>query len=300
VGALELLNKAQGAELFTQADVKLATVIAAHIATAVGNTRRRATREREERLSTIGQFLSGVLHDLKTPMTVINGYVQLLAEEPDAELRTTYAGLVRRQVDLINMMTRETLAFARGDRKLWVRKVYLHKYFADVVDQLKREMAERGIEVELVLKDRGVAHFDPHKVQRAIHNLARNAAEAIGTEGGQFIITVDRDAEGWIVLSFVDDGPGIPDVIRERLFTPFASHGKVHGSGLGLAIVRQIVEDHQGSIAVESEPGHTVFTLRLPSKEPRQSVVPDEPSALTLTTGRETPASAAAPEPAPD
>jgi signal transduction histidine kinase len=286
-GALELLNKTQGLEPFTDDDVKLATVIAGHVSTAIGNARRRAVREREERLSTIGQFLSGVLHDLKTPMTVIHGYVQLLADEPDTELRRTYAGLVQRQVELINMMTRETLAFARGDRKLWVRKVYLHKYFADVVDQLQRELAERKIHVALRLDDRGVAHFDPHKIQRAIHNLARNAAEATGTDGGEFEIGVARGTDDGLVLTFRDDGPGIPDEIRERLFTPFATHGKHEGTGLGLAIVRQIVEDHRGSIRVESEPGETVFTIELPRLQTASEVGFEAPTAAQIENARE-------------
>jgi signal transduction histidine kinase len=267
-GALELLNKSQGRDPFTDDDVKLATMIAGHVSTAIRLARARERREREERLSTIGQFLSGVLHDLKTPMTVVNGYVQLLSEEKDAEMRARYAELVQRQVELINAMTRETLAFARGDRKLWVRKVYLHKFFGDVVDQLKREMEERGIEVELDLGDRGIARFDAHKVQRALHNLGRNAAEAIGTGGGRIVISVSRRSDdGAILIEFADDGPGIPEAIRGRLFAAFSTHGKDHGTGLGLAIVRTIVEDHGGTIDVESEPGNTVFHVVLPQPE---------------------------------
>ena len=270
-GAIELLNKSGGRDAFGEDDIKLATVIAGHVSTAIGNARRRERREREERLSTIGQFLSGVLHDLKTPMTVISGYVQLLANEDDRELRSTYSALVRRQVELINAMTSETLAFARGDRKLWIRKIYLHKFFAEVADQLKREMGERGIRVELELRDRGIAHFDPHKIQRAIHNLARNAAEAIDNEspsrGGTFVIGVHRNGDGALRLTFTDDGPGIPAEVKETLFNPFRSHGKTDGSGLGLAIVRQIVEDHRGLVRVSSKPGETRFTIDLPPPE---------------------------------
>jgi len=266
-GALELLNKSQGAEAFTEDDSKLATMIAGHVSTAIGLARARERRERQERLSTIGQFLAGVLHDLKTPMTVISGYVQLLATETDEAVRTRYSDLVHRQVELINAMTRETLAFARGDRKLWIRKVYVHKFFGDVVDQLRRELEERSVTVQLVLDDRGIAHFDPHKIQRAVHNLARNAAEAIGDSGGSFVVSVGRRSDdGALVLTFADDGPGVPEDMRERLFTPFTTHGKSDGTGLGLAVVRSIVEDHGGTIALESKPGHTVFTITLPQR----------------------------------
>lgn len=273
-GAVELLNKSQGTAEFTEDDVKLATVIAGHISTAITQARSRERRARQERLSTIGQFLSGVLHDLKTPMTVISGYVRLIADEGDEERRREFADTILRQVQLLNTMTRETLAFARGDKKLWVRKVYLYKFFEEVTEQLRRELSERQIDVRLELRDRGVAHFDEQKILRAVHNLARNAAEAIGEDGGTFMISVDRSDDGSIALTFTDDGPGVPEEIRERLFDSFTTHGKREGTGLGLAIVRSIVEDHGGRISVESEPGHTVFTILLP--QPKTS---DKPSS---------------------
>ncbi len=275
VGALELLNKSQGKGPFTPDDVKLATMIAGHVSTAIGLARSRARREREDRLSTIGQFLSGVLHDLKTPMTVMHGYAQLMAQEEDPKTRAQYAELVQRQVELISAMTRETLAFARGDRKLWVRKVYLHKFFEEVREQLRRELEEKNVDVHLHLHDRGIAHFDAHKIQRAVHNLARNAAEAIGGSGGSFAIGVDRHADdGALVLTFTDDGPGIPEPMMESLFAPFATHGKAEGTGLGLAIVRRIVEDHEGTIDVRSQPGETTFTITLPQRAHLGSELP--------------------------
>jgi len=76
---------------------------------------------------------------------------------------------------LINSLIRETLAFARGESSLWVRKVYLQKYFVDLEEQLAQEFRGRGMTVKLYLRDRGIAQFDQHKLQRAVHNLARNA-----------------------------------------------------------------------------------------------------------------------------
>jgi len=267
VGAVELLNKAGGRADFTDDDLKLATVIAGHISTAIEQARARRRREREERLSTLGQFLSGVLHDLKTPMTVIKGYTRMLAKETDGEARRELMEAVLRQVDILDAMTRETLAFARGDAKLWVRKVYLYRFFEDLAQQLRQALGDR-IAVELDLRDRGVAHFDAAKIQRAVHNLARNAAEAIAAqereERGTFRIVVDKTPEGELLLRFEDDGPGVPEAIREHLFESFTTHGKKGGTGLGLAIVRQIVQEHGGAIEVESGPGGTAFTIRMP------------------------------------
>lgn len=264
-GALELLNKHGGSSPFTDEDVRTASLIANHISTAIGLASARLRRGKQERLSTIGQLLSSVLHDLKTPMTIISGYVQLLVREDDEDERDRLAESVLRQVELINAMTRETIAFARGDRSVWVRKVYLHKFFAELKDQLERELEGRGVSIGLQLRDKGIARFDEHKIQRAVHNLARNAAEALGAEGGRFDITVDRDhLDNSLLLVFEDDGPGIPEEIRHAVFESFTTHGKQGGTGLGLAIVRKIVDDHEGTIEVQSEPGKTTFRIRLP------------------------------------
>jgi signal transduction histidine kinase len=264
VGALELLNKSRGQADFTQDDLKLAAVIAGHVSSAIGLSRARERQEREERLSTIGQLLSGVLHDLKTPITVVSGAVQLLVTERDESKRQSLADRVVRQVGMINSLIRETLAFARGETTLWVRKVYLHKFFGDLYEQLAQEFRGR-MAVKLELKDRGVAHFDQHKLQRAIYNLARNAIEALNGSPGTLTLTVDRRAEDQALLVAIsDDGPGISDEIRGRLFESFATYGKAGGTGLGLAIVRKIVQDHGGNIEVESEPGRTTFTIALP------------------------------------
>jgi signal transduction histidine kinase len=277
VGALELLNKHRGSAPFSDDDVRFATLIASHISSAISIATGRARRDKQERLSTIGQLLSGVIHDLKTPMAVIAGYTRELVDENDRAAREKYADAVRRQVELINAMTRETIAFARGDRSVWVRKVYLKQFFEELRDQIERELASKGITIELVLEDKGVARLDQHKIQRAVHNLARNAAEAIGPpharkRGGTFRMTVSRRPDRALVLTFEDDGPGIPDEIKHRVFESFATHGKEGGTGLGLAVVQKVAEDHGGTVEVESEPGHTVFRMILPQKETGSSV----------------------------
>ncbi len=280
VGALELLNKSNGEGHFSEDDLKLAAVIAGNVSSAIGLSRARDRREREDRLSTVGQLLSGVLHDLKTPITVISGAAQLLVTEKDEGKRQVLADRVVRQVGMINSLIRETLAFAKGETTLWLRKVYLHTFFADLEAQLIQEFRGRGMSVRLRLGDRGVAHFDQHKVQRAILNLARNAAEALNGKPGALTLGVDRRADGALLITITDDGPGISDEIRGRLFESFTTYGKVGGTGLGLAIVRKIVLDHGGSIDVESRPGNTTFTIVLPQKSEAPRPSPSERSPL--------------------
>jgi signal transduction histidine kinase len=264
MGAIAIYNK-RGGRPFADEDRGLIELLAANASTAVRLQLSREAREREERLTTIGRLLSSVIHDLKTPLTVISGYVQLMQNSNDHAQREKYAENVLRQFDLIGAMQREVLEFARGEKSVLVRKVYVQKFFEEVRDQLEADLARRGIELVLDIQERGTARFDESKILRVVHNLTRNAAEAMGGGGGKLIIKVTRDkVDGALVISFSDNGPGIPKDIEHRLFQSFVTSGKKGGTGLGLAIVKKIAEEHAGTITVQSSSRGATFRLRLP------------------------------------
>jgi signal transduction histidine kinase len=262
LGAIELVNKIEG-DGFDDDDLKLVTLIAGQASRAIAIARGRSERLQSERLASIGQSLSGMLHDLKTPMTIVSGYAQLMAQSDDAKQRNEYAEMILKQFDLMAAMTREVLQFARGESKLLVRKVYLQKWLPEVGEQIERELAGRKVELKIDARYKGLAYFDETKMFRLISNLARNAAQAM-EDGGRFTITVDVDGPE-LVLTFADTGPGIPEIMQGRVFEAFATAGKRDGSGLGLAIVKKIVDEHQGRISYKSEPGvGTLFRVGLP------------------------------------
>jgi K+-sensing histidine kinase KdpD len=271
IAAVALYDKHGGG--FSEEDRALLLLIAANASTAIRLHLSRESREREERLTTIGRLLSGVIHDLKTPLSVISGYVQLMQQTDDREQRDEYAELALRQFDHIVAMQRDVLEFARGEKSVLVRKVYLAKFFEDVREQLQTELARRGVELHIELADRGTARFDEQKVLRVIHNLARNAAEAMAAHANgadrpaKFVIKVSRDNHGALIVTFSDTGPGIPKEIEHRLFQSFVTSGKKGGTGLGLAIVKRIAEEHDGSISVKSSSKGATFKLRLPQPQ---------------------------------
>jgi signal transduction histidine kinase len=166
-------------------------------------------------------------------------------------------------------MTREVLAFARGESNVLVRKVFLHKFLGEVERHLKHEFAGKDVKLVVDAAYRGAAYFDEQKVMRVVHNIARNAAQAMPA-GGTFTLTTRLEEDG-VVFEFADTGSGIPVEMEGRLFELFATAGKKDGSGLGLAIVKKIVDEHKGSIRVETrragEPG-TTFTVKLPLEKP--------------------------------
>ncbi|NVB83048.1 MAG: GAF domain-containing protein [Kofleriaceae bacterium] len=265
MGGIEIIDQRRsvrdGETAWGDDDLKLLVLIAAQAASAIGLARRRSEQSNRDRLASIGRMLAGLLHDLKTPMTIISGYAQLMAASDEANQRETYVEQIQRQFDLMAGMTREVLAFARGDTDLVVRKVYVNRYTEELATQLGAATAGRGIDFEIEAKFDGVAYFDEQKLLRVFHNLTRNAVEAM-PEGGKLRVAVDKvgDQLQWTVS---DTGPGIPQELRGRLFELFST-GKKGGTGLGLAIVKKVVDDHHGTIAVESGPGGTTFMIHIP------------------------------------
>ncbi len=262
LGVIELLDK-DGGQGFDDNDLRLLVLIAGQASAAIQLARGKEERMNEGRLAAIGQMLAGVLHDLKTPMTVVSGYAQLMAQIDDGVERAQYVDHILRQFDLMSAMTREVLQFARGESNVLIRKVFLHKFLAEVEAHLRHEFAGKKVELDLDLAYRGVAFFDEQKLMRVVHNLARNAAQAM-PEGGRFKIST-RAERSRLIFEFEDTGMGIPAEMEGRLFDLFATAGKKDGSGLGLAIVKKIVDDHQGTISyAHGKSGGTTFTLTLP------------------------------------
>lgn len=264
IGALELLNKNVPGG-FTEADLKLATLIAGQAARAITLGRSREEEQRRARLAVIGQMISGVVHDLRTPMTIISGYAQLMTNEEDAKEREKSCEVILKQFDHINSMIKETLSFARGERELLLRKVFLNKFVDEVSEYLRKDFTGKNVELKVNAAYKGTVRMDENKMKRVIYNVARNAAQAM-PDGGRFTMSTELDDEAkMVVFKFADTGEGIAPEVADKLFESFVTHGKPDGTGLGLAMVKKIADEHGGDVSFKSKPGKgTTFTFRIP------------------------------------
>jgi signal transduction histidine kinase len=123
----------------------------------------------------------------------------------------------------------------------------------------------RNSQIRLVIRfdETGRLTLDETRLTRCLANIIKNAKEALGDEGTITILI--RDAGSQLNISISDDGPGIPELIRGRMFEPFVTYGKEHGTGLGMAIAKSTVDAHGGRIWLESEAGKgTTFHVELP------------------------------------
>ncbi len=263
-GALELLNKKGG---FSEKDERLGVLLAAQVGRALQRRQSQEEVERRSRLATIGQMLSGVLHDLRTPLTVVGGYAEMMAGEEEPALRAEMSAQILTQLQHISDMQQETLAFVRGEKSVFIRRVFMHVFMRELTEQLVQEFAGTSVELKVHAGYTGAARFDENKIKRVIFNLSRNAIDAM-PEGGRFLLSVEREADE-VVFRAKDNGPGIPPEIAGRLFESFVTSGKKHGTGLGLAIVKKIALEHGGSVNCKTQVGKgTSFEVRLPAGTP--------------------------------
>jgi signal transduction histidine kinase len=274
VGALAVVEKPGRMQCLTEDDSKLMTLVSGQVARAIAQRQARDQAEREDRLESVGRALTGIMHDFRTPMTVASGYVQMFKYAEDPSERTELADKVLAQLGRIQQMSKEVTAFARGEQTMLVRKVMVADFAREaeeLIGQIFHDPALPVVPVRVSLDCRfkGVARFDAFKLLRVVQNIARNARDALADRtDGRFDVVIDAESEQ-LVLTFVDNGTGVPLAFRHRLFDPFATQGKKDGTGLGLAMVKQFAEAHGGGVAYRDTPGGgATFEIRIARETP--------------------------------
>ena len=160
----------------------------------------------------------------------------------------------------------EEIRFARGELSYHPVEVELGPFFADMVLILQAELEHQGVKFTFGIADAGRVTLDPDRLKRALFNLTNNAVEVL--EPGGHVHLFREGLEDGILIRVCDDGPGVPEAMRARIFEPFVTSGKKSGTGLGLAIVREIVLAHGGRIEVEESPlGGAAFAITLPCQK---------------------------------
>ncbi len=265
-----VVSRTRGAPTFGASDERLLRLVANRVAFAVSAEEQREKARVRDRLESMGRMLAGIVHDLRAPMTVISGYVQLMAITDDADERQQNAEQVLKGTEQMSTMLKQLLAFARGDSDVLLRKVWVENLTRDAVDPLRRLVQDSDIEFVVDVQSKAGLRADEGKLVRALANLVKNAREAlvamppVPPARPRIVLSVADDG-GDVLFRVGDNGPGLPRAIEEHLFEEFATWGKADGTGLGLALVKRIVEEHQGSVTVDSLPGAgCTFTLRLP------------------------------------
>ena len=234
-------------------------------------------RLRAERLEAVAALSASLAHEIRNPLAAIRSAVEQLARTAGRdEDDQTLARLVMRESERLNRLLSEFLDFSRV-RATKFERLDLTALVRDAVRIVREHPAADGIEIALVGEETPI-DADSDLMNRLVSNLLINAAQALDGHG-RIEVTVGLASPGEgpggsverpVKLAVRDNGPGIPETVRERLFEPFVS-GRQGGTGLGLAIVQRAVAAHRGVILVDTAQGEgTTFSIFLPATWDRE------------------------------
>jgi two-component system phosphate regulon sensor histidine kinase PhoR len=222
------------------------------------------------------EFVANVSHEFRTPLSVISGYLETLAdEEVDGEMTRRSVAAMQRHALRLNRLIEDLLTISRMEEKgvrLDLTRIQLEPLLIGVIERAETESASRGVAVRLEaapgLPD---VEVDPYRIEQAFSNLLANALRhgVPSTDAPAEVVVSLVPSGNGVAVSFRDNGPGIPLADQKHIFERFYRVGgdrarQSGGTGLGLSIVKNVVHAHGGRVSVESSPGRgSTFTVHL-------------------------------------
>ena len=245
-----------------------------NMAAAIDEREQRLLRT--ERLATAGRLASHITHEIRNPLSSISLNTELLQEEfeeldsAEAAESLSLCQAIRKEVDRLTDFTEEYLRFSRLPKPR-LEPEDVHEVLLDLLSFTSSELEGKGVTIQRDLQaERPVVLADESQLRQAFLNLVRNAGEAMAGDGGELSVST-RNHGDHVEVRVADNGPGIEAEALPEIFEPFFST-KEAGTGLGLALTQQIVQEHDGSMSVDSEVGiGTTFVVRLPLNSTRDA-----------------------------
>ena len=216
-------------------------------------------------------FINDAGHELRTPITIIQGHLELMGDDPDEQAETL--DIVMNELDRMSRLVNDLSLLMKAERVDFLQFGTINiSAFTQALYNKAGTLAER--DWQLQIEAEGQLMADHQRLTGALLNLLSNAAQH--TDATDPIILGCRSREGWVEFWVQDTGEGVPETEQARIFERFArvqhTYRRSEGSGLGLSIVRAIAEAHGGQVSLESQPGEgATFTLVLPRVPERVS-----------------------------
>ena len=257
-----------GAGAFSHEDLMLLDAIGNAAGIAVENAQLYKDKILNERLAAMGQAISGLSHYIKNivaAMDTSHAMVEKALAADDLSIINRVWKILRRSNQRISNLVLDMLAYSK-DRKPDIQPCPINEVCKEAAelchDRIKTKHGKLQLDLDPKLP-RILA--DPQGIHRCLLNLLTNAIDALDEEGGEVKISTEKHGEGEVLITVEDNGSGIPEEICQRIFDVFFSTKGSQGTGLGLAVTKKIIEEHGGSIEVQSkEDQGTKFSIQLP------------------------------------
>ncbi len=218
-----------------------------------------------ERMAALGEVAAKVAHEIRNPLVSLGGFARRLQKKLGKDLKE-YADIIAKEVERLELILNEILSFVK-DTRIKKEKINSHKLIEEALSFICPEIEEKKINIIKELEEPVDLYLDPNRIKEALLNILSNAIQAINNQGSIFIKTYTKN--DIYVIEIKDTGYGISTEDMPFIFDPFFTTKK-GGTGLGLSITHRIIEEHGGSIDVESKIGEgSVFRISLPLKGER-------------------------------
>lgn len=229
-------------------------------------------RMRDARLASIGEMAASIVHEIKTPLGVLIGNADLLADRlDDPQKCAVYIGKIQKTSQTITKIIKALQKQSRQGGNDPFEPTNLHELLGDVLLLCENIFRDGNISLiqEAIPNDFQFAGRAT-QLSQVLVNLLKNSAEAIADLPSPWIRIEFRDFTDTFELSITDAGPGIPPEIRKKLMQPFfTTKGVGKGTGIGLSLSRRVAEEHGGSLRIDEKSPHTRFVLTLPKRQDR-------------------------------
>lgn len=244
------------------------------VAVAFNHLQTKESARRRERMMEAGQAAMNLSHGIKNILQAVSTGIDVVDqgfEQGQYDHARKGWNILKRNLGQIQKLVLDMLKFSK-DQPLHLQPCQLNRLVETVLDIIRPAALDRSVGLTSQLEEGiGLVQLDPDRIQDVLLNLLLNAVEAVEPRMGQVTISTELDADNdRIVIRVSDNGPGIEDT--DSVFKPFHSTKEKTGTGLGLPIAKKVVEDHGGTITVQSLAGEgTHFLVTLPLKKTGES-----------------------------
>jgi signal transduction histidine kinase len=264
IGFLQLVNSNKGE--FGSEDEKLIAELSPILALAIENVIQVQDLINSDRLISLNSAANFLIQDIKNPIITIKQYSEHIKKQGVNKDINLVLNMIIEQANCVIDLVQTTLGYSEGKVISNLQPILLTDALNYILSLLAEYVESRNVKLFKKFEGDGLVNLDKKEFYQALFQIAKNACDAM-PQGGNFYIITKREGDK-IRIELKDNGIGIPDSIKDRIFEPFMTHGKKQSSGLGLAITEKIITEHNGQIRVESNIGEgAVFIIVIPVLE---------------------------------